>query len=167
VSTPTRHADPIAFRRALARFASGVTIVTTLDADGRPWGLTATAFSSVSLDPPMVMACVDKGANCYPAFGAMDRFVISILRRDHRHLALRFASKCADKFAEGGLTRAAGGRIPEVNGALASLRCTVQRRVSAGDHMIVVGTVTEAQADEGSPILYFDGAFHELTPRAG
>src|SRR2546425_8253603 len=83
---------PDAFRRALGHFATGVTVVTTCDSDGRPTGLTASAFSSVSLDPPLVLVCVDHKAQSYPALLERGRFAVNVLRRDQEMVSRRFAS---------------------------------------------------------------------------
>src|SRR2546428_3696815 len=89
---------PDAFRRALGHFATGVTVVTTCDSDGRPTGLTASAFSSVSLDPPLVLVCVDHKAQSYPALLERGRFAVNVLRRDQEMVSRRFASTRLDKF---------------------------------------------------------------------
>src|SRR2546428_885137 len=88
---------PDAFRRALGHFATGVTVVTTCDSDGRPTGLTASAFSSVSLDPPLVLVCVDHKAQSYPALLERGRFAVNVLRRDQEMVSRRFASTPLDK----------------------------------------------------------------------
>src|SRR3989454_9878602 len=89
---------PDAFRRALGHFATGVTVVTTCDSDGRPTGLTASAFSSVSLDPPLVLVCVDHKAQSYPALLERGRFAVNVLRRDQEMVSRRFPSTRLDKF---------------------------------------------------------------------
>lgn len=85
------------FRDAMARFASGVTIVTTTDDTGQLWGFTASSFCSLSLQPPLVLVCLDRSADCYPVFRARPRFLVNILSTHHRGLALRFATKGGDK----------------------------------------------------------------------
>ena len=160
-------ADPEAreFQNALARFASGVTIVTAVDDEGRPWGFTASAFSSLSLQPPLVLVCLDQRANCYATFTTTARFVVSILTEDHDELALRFASKRRDKFADGGFASGLDQDIPAVADALASLTCRVARRIPAGDHMIVIGEVEDAFAGDGSPLVYYRRDFHAIQGR--
>src|SRR5216117_1267263 len=90
--------SPDAFRRALGHFATCVTVVTTSDGDGRPTGLTASAFTSVSLDPPLVLVCVDHKSQRYPALLERGRFAVNILRRDQQVVSRRFASTRLDKF---------------------------------------------------------------------
>ena len=92
--------SPDEFRQALGHFATGVTIVTTSDGDGRPTGLTARAFTSVSLDPPLVLVCVDHKSQSYPALRERGRFAVNILRRDQQAVSRRFASTRLDKFDE-------------------------------------------------------------------
>lgn len=153
------------FQDALARFASGVTIVTAVDNDGRAWGFTASAFSSLSLRPPLILVCLDQSANCYATFTRTSRIVISILAEDHDQLALRFASKKQDKFAAGGFAHELHENIPAVSDALASLLCRVDRRIEAGDHMIVIAEVEKASAADGSPLVYFRRDFHAIHAR--
>src|ERR1700704_4456215 len=86
-------------RRALGSFATGVAVATTLDSEGVPKGFTANSFTSVSLDPPLVLVCVDRSASCYPAFAATTHFGINILSEEQQHLSRTFASKASDKFA--------------------------------------------------------------------
>ena len=154
--------DPAAFREALSRFPSGVTVVTTLDAEGRPWGFTASAFCAVSLDPPLVLVCVDRLADCHPAFHAAATFAISILKAGHEQLALTFATKGAAKFAAGTFRRGSLG-LPLVDDAVAALECRTHERVAAGDHTILVGEVVHAHLGEGDTLVYHARRFSYLT----
>ncbi|MDQ3760611.1 MAG: flavin reductase family protein [Actinomycetota bacterium] len=152
----------MAFRDAMARFPSGVTIVTTHDESGMPQGFTASSFCSVSAEPPLVLVCLAKSANCYPVFAHNDRFAISFLQADHVNLARRFASKSADKFACGGFVRTPRGATV-LEEALAVVECSVYSRHEAGDHMIMVGEVEQVLlADRRSPAVYFDRAFSTI-----
>src|SRR4051812_11360247 len=90
--------EPELFREAMAKFASGVTIVTTADSDGAWWGFTASAFSSLSLTPPLILVCLAASAESHPAFAAAAGFIVNVLGSEHEELALRFATKGADKF---------------------------------------------------------------------
>lgn len=151
--------DSTAFRDTMARFPSGITIVTTSDESGRPYGFTASSFCSVSAEPPLVLVCLAKSAKSYPVFAGNDRFAISILHADQVNLARRFASRGADKFAEGRFIRTSGGGTV-LEDALAVIECSVYRRYEGGDHMILVGEVQRLSLGEWRrPAVYFDRAF--------
>jgi flavin reductase ActVB len=167
-SAPSTSAPAVStsdFRAAMGRFPSGVTITTTLDASGAPRGFTANAFSSVSLDPPMVLVCLARTAECFPAFMECERFAVSVLARGQRELALRFATRGADKFGPGGFEPGAGA--PVVAGAAGVVRCQVLGRHPAGDHVVLLGTVEDASWTEHPPLVYHAGAFPELVPAGG
>ncbi len=154
------------FRRVLGHFASGVTVVTTWDAAGQPAGLTASAFTSVSLDPPLVLVCVAHTSQSYPALQAHGRFAINILHLDHEPIARRFASSSgsAEKFAGTSYRQGVMG-LPVLKDALAELECTTVHQYPAGDHTIFVGQVeaAESRGDLGmEPLLYYRGKFHRL-----
>lgn len=154
--------DGDAFREALSRFPSGVTVVTTRDVDGVPWGFTASAFASLSATPPLVLVCLDRAADCHEAFEARsDRFAVNILAVDHEDLALRFASKGADKFAGGGFDDGLGG-VPTLPGAVAVLECRTDDRVTGGDHTILIGLVEQVRLGDGEPMVYANRGFRRL-----
>jgi flavin reductase ActVB len=155
--------DPAAFRAAMASFPSGVTVVTTRDAAGRPHGFTASSFCSVSLDPPLILVCLARSANCFEAFRDCARFAVSILQPQHTELAQRFASKTADKFAYGRFTTTASGLVV-VDDAVAVVDCSVHRRVEAGDHIIMVGEVHEVRLGGGTPVVYLNRGFGTVSP---
>jgi len=161
-NTSQHSVDSTAFREAMARFPSGVTIVTTHDESGRPHGFTASSFCSVSAEPPLVLVCLAKSASSYPLFAHNGHFAISILQADHVDLARRFASKNADKFACGGFVRTPRGATV-LEDALAVVECSVDRRYEAGDHMIMVGKVEQVVlADLRRPAIYFNRAFSTI-----
>jgi flavin reductase ActVB len=161
---PPHTLEPSTFRDAMARFPTGVTIVTTHDEDGKPYGFTASSFCSVSLDPPLVLVCLAMGANSYPVFARTDHFTVSVLRAHHGELARRFASKKADKFAHGRFVRTDAGRTVLAE-ALSVLECAVESRYTAGDHMIMVGRVTDVLlAGQGDPAVYLDRDFGTVSP---
>ncbi|AZQ72779.1 MULTISPECIES: flavin reductase family protein [Streptomyces] len=159
----TETISPDLFRAALSRWASGVTVVTTTDADGRNHGFTASAFSSVSLDPALVLVCLDNRANCFEAFDKSEGFVIHLLAQGQEGLAGKFASKGADKFA-GTDVRLSERGLPLLPGALARLECRTERRIPGGDHLILIGEVHHADAGDGEPLVYYQRGFHELIP---
>lgn len=158
-----RRASSDDFRAAMARFAAGVTVVTTLGEGGVPRGFTASSFCSVSLHPPLILVCLANSADSFPAFASCGHFAVSVLGPEHRPLAERFATKGADKFAPEGLSRTPGG-LPAVAGALAELDCEVHARHLAGDHTILIGRVSGARLSEGSrtPMVYFERSFRLL-----
>ena len=153
--------DKQTFRRTLGRFAAGVTVVTTRTKDGTPCGLTATAFSSVSLDPPLVLVCVDKGAESYPHMMEAEAFCVSFLREEQAAVSNQFARSGIDKFA-GVATNTSGREIPWIDGCLAHLDCRTEQRVDAGDHTIFIGLVEAAETFAGEPLVYYDGGYRKF-----
>lgn len=153
--------EPQAFRAALSQFAAGVTVVTTIGDDGKPCGLTATAFTSVSLDPPLVLVCIDKGADSFPHLLAAPAFAVSILTAEQQSLSNQFARSGTDKFA-GVATRTAVTGSPLIADALVHLDCRTTQRVEAGDHVVFIGMVEFAEVLAGNPLLYHGGAYRTL-----
>lgn len=153
--------DADLFRSVLSRFASGVTVVSARDAEGRDHGMTVSAFCSVSLAPPLVLACVAHDASMHPVLSAVDVFGVSVLAESHEPLSRHFADREADRW-EGVPMRRGGDGLPLVEGALATLECRVVARHEAGDHTIVVGRVEEATIGEGVPLVYWRGGYAEL-----
>jgi flavin reductase (DIM6/NTAB) family NADH-FMN oxidoreductase RutF len=152
---------PDDFRRVLGHFATGVTILTTCDADARPTGLTASAFSSVSLDPPLILICVDHKSQSYPALKERGRFAVNILSLDQQAASRRFASTRLDKFD--GVPHAISDLgLPLIEGAVAQLECTTVSVHVEGDHTIFVGRVERAHAGGGEPLLYYRGQYQQL-----
>ena len=149
------------FRLVLSHFATGVTIVTTCDADLRPTGLTASAFSSVSLDPPLVLICVDHKSQSYPTLREAGRFAINVLHHEHEPISRRFASTRLDKF-DGVAFRLGALGLPLIEGALAHLECQTVNAHVEGDHTIFVGRIESAQVGDGEPLLYYRGRYHRL-----
>ena len=150
------------FREVLARFPAGVAVVTAIAPDGRPRGLTVSAFCSVSLRPPMVLVCVDRSSNTLPAIEHSKGFTVNVLAGGREELARVFASKRDDKFA-GVSWRPADP--PEMGAILhedmaAFLACTVAHSIEAGDHWVFIGEVVEAQqVDEAVHLLYHRRTF--------
>lgn len=156
--------DTSTFRDAMAKFASGVAIVTTHDEVGTPYGFTASSFCSVSLCPPLVLVCLARSTRSYPVFARNQSFAISILRSAHVEFAQRFASKVPDRFAPGGFNYTLQGSIV-LDDALTIVECSVHSRHEAGDHVIMVGKVNQVSvAEQGKPIIYFDRSFRSLCP---
>ena len=158
---------PEAFREAMKRFASGVTIVTTIDADGEWKGFTASAFCSLSLDPPLVLVCQARTSSSYEAFMSSERFLINILGAQHEQLALQFARSGGDKFADAGFEPSRRTGLPVLPDALAAVGCDVRDRHDGGDHVIYVGSVYSCRVRDGAPVLHFDSRFHALADPGG
>jgi flavin reductase (DIM6/NTAB) family NADH-FMN oxidoreductase RutF len=142
------------FKAALGSFASGVTVVTTIDAHGKLLGITVSAFCSVSLSPPMVLICIEKTAGSHYAFEESNVFIVNILRQGESAISELFASLVDDKFA--GLDHDVGiGGVPILRNALATLECRVKFSYHGGDHSIFVGEVENVKVDTGQPLLYY------------
>jgi flavin reductase (DIM6/NTAB) family NADH-FMN oxidoreductase RutF len=149
------------FRAALSRFPSGVTIVTTKDADGRFHGITVSAFASVSLEPPMILVCIDKDSGSHHAFREGEFFVVNILAESHEKLSNHFASQVPDKF-EGVDYRIGIGEIPVLEDAFVTLECRLTYAHEGGDHTIFVGIVEESNVKDENPLVYWHGNYRKL-----
>ena len=149
------------FRHALGRFASGVTVVTTKDAAGKRHGITVSAFCSVSLEPPLILICIDKYTGSHHAFEENEFFTVNILREDQQYYSDRFASHLPDKFDQIEFYEN-NQSIPVLKDVLANLEC---RRVNAhdnGDHTIFVGQIEKTTVNEGKPLIYWQGNYRNL-----
>jgi flavin-dependent trigonelline monooxygenase, reductase component len=150
--------DRDTFLEIMASYPAGVAIVTTLDADGTPRGLTTTAVSSVSADPPLLLVCVDQTSRTLPALRAGGRFVVNFLREGRAELARLFASKRDDKF-EHVVWRPSASGIPVLeHDALAWAECTTVQEIEPGDHVVLLGHLEEgagAPSDEDAPLMYY------------
>jgi flavin reductase (DIM6/NTAB) family NADH-FMN oxidoreductase RutF len=154
--------DPDSFRSVLGRFASGITVVTTRDAEQRDVGMTVSAFCSVSLDPPMVQVCVDHAASLYAALVVSTRYGVSILAAEQEALSRRFATAESTRRFEGiGYRRGESGLIL-LDDALAHLECRIVASHDAGDHTMFVGEVESANARSARPLLYYRGGYAQL-----
>ncbi len=147
-------------RRAMGRFATGVSVFTVLDAEGKPGGFTVNSLTSVSLDPPLVLVCVDRTANIYPSFGRDRAFVVNILSQDQEEISSRFASKMEDKF--GGVSCRPGNLGPPmIDGCIGYLECRIVDDFPGGDHTIFLGQVevTVPGTEDGKPLLFYAGKY--------
>ncbi len=152
---------PDDFRRILGHFATGVTIVTTCDADQRPTGLTVSAFASLSLDPPLVLVCVDHKSQSYSALCDGGRFAVNVLATDQEAISRRFATTRIDKF-DGVPHRLGPLGTPLIEGALAHIECLTVAKHVEGDHTVLVGRVEHVEAGQGEPLLYYRGKYGRL-----
>ena len=154
--------DQSEFRRVMGHFATGVTVITTHDGNGKLTGLTANAVSSVSLNPPLVLVCVDKSAESYPSFAASQVFAINILSEEQEAVSRRFAKSGGDKFTGLGYRPGATG-APLLDDTVAYMECDIRHAFEAGDHTIYVGEVRALGVEsEGDPLLYYRGGYRNL-----
>lgn len=154
--------DVARYRQALGSFLTGVTVVTTVDREGRDRGLTANSFTSVSLNPPLVLFCVDKRAGSFECFASGVGYVVHILGSEQQELAKTFASKSPTKFEGIDLGRSTTGAAIIV-GVHATLDCSVETVVEAGDHAVVIGRVNAFSVEEKRPLGFYQGkmqSFH-------
>lgn len=152
--------DAAAFRNLLGRFATGVTVVTASDGKGPPQGMTVSAFSSLSLNPPLVLMCIDRTATMFGLLTTCERFTVNILSENQEEIARRFAATETTKFDGIGYSLVDGDAVLE--DVLAHAQCTRVNTVEAGDHAIVIGEVRSASVSEGTPLLYFRGGYSSL-----
>jgi 3-hydroxy-9,10-secoandrosta-1,3,5(10)-triene-9,17-dione monooxygenase reductase component len=151
--------DGESFRDVMGRFATGISVITTLDEDGLPAGITVSAMSSVSLEPPLVMVALARRRFITPIVGARGRFAVNVLRHDQQALSDCFAhapvSPGREEFC-GATWRPGPAGLPLLDGTLAALECTVVETFSVGDHELFIGRVDSLRVDgEGDPLLYF------------
>jgi flavin reductase (DIM6/NTAB) family NADH-FMN oxidoreductase RutF len=151
--------DQKALRGALGQFATGVAIVTALDRQQRPAGMTINSFSSVSLTPALVSWCIDRRAVSYATFANVNRFALTVLAADQADLALRFATRGADKFRG---IEIVDDQAPIIANACAWIRCESYRSIALGDHRMLVGRVTEFGINDLPPLVFRGGQFQQL-----
>jgi len=155
---PDTAIDPIALRRAFGTFVTGVTVITTLDGDGAPRGMTANSFTSVSLDPPLLLVCIGKSASSFPAFTAAQSFAVNLLHEGQVEVSATFASKSPNKFQLVNHDRVHTGS-PILTDSLTWFDCTVHTRVDAGDHVILVGQVQAFGTSPSAPLGFCRGRY--------
>ena len=153
------------FKAAMGSFAAGVTIITAVDEAGAPQGMTATAFSSVSLSPPLCLVCVNEQARTCQSILSRGYFAVNMLCADQHELSARFASALADKYVGVAWMRGANTHCPLLVGALARIECEVQGVHAAGDHCVIVGQPLSIDVADGSPLVYWRGSYSSLTNR--
>ena len=153
--------NPARFRNAMAALPTGVTVVSAAGPDG-PAGATANAVSSLSIEPMLMLACLDRGSRTLLAVQAANRFGISVLHTGQEQLARSFATKApvADKWR--GVAWSERDGIPAIDGALAWIACDLRDVIAGGDHVIVTGEVTDLESGEGEPLVFHRGAYRPL-----
>lgn len=153
--------DPRQLRDAFGSFATGVTVLTARQDDGTPRGFTANSFTSVSLDPPLLLVCLAKSAHSCATFTSADHFGVNILGKDQQAISALFASRSADKFDICGWHSGAAD-VPMIDGALARFACRKERLIDAGDHIVLIGRVIDFATGEGAPLGYFKGRYFSV-----
>lgn len=156
---------PDEFRAAMSRLAAGVSIVTSIDAEGVPRGLTATAVCSVSLEPPLALASLSTGSTTHAAVESAGAFVLNLLGRGEEELARRFARATDEKFSGVAWEKGVTG-CPTIPEALAVCECALERTVAAGDHTLFLGRVVRVSVNHdvaNDPLIYFSGAYGALS----
>ena len=154
--------DSATFRSVLGRFVSGVTIVTARDAEGGDHGMTASAFSSVSLEPPLILVSIGHDATLHPIVLEVDEIAVSILTASQEAIARRFAEKLDNRFEGVGFSRGITG-APLIDGALAVIEAHIVHRYAGGDHTIFVAEVLAASATMDEPLVYYRGGYAHVT----
>ena len=153
--------DLIHFRRCLGRFATGVTVVTCTATDGTPRGITANSFSSVSLEPPLVLWNIAKVSRSLDAYLAAETFGINVLGAGQETISVHFARSDVDLF--GGVDHTLTDRgVPRLREALAWFECRTYQTIDCGDHHIIIGEVLDYEAEDGEPLLFFGGRYGRL-----
>ncbi|MEV6910143.1 flavin reductase family protein [Amycolatopsis sp. NPDC051071] len=150
------------FTRTLTRVPAPVTVVTTVDHTGRRRGFTGSAFSSLSLDPPLILMCLGKTASTHSAFVHSGHFLVNVLAQHQDEIARRFAESGVDRFLAGDTTTAELG-LPGIPGAAARIGCTTHAVHDGGDHSILIGRVEVVYAGTAEPLVYCDRGFARLT----
>ena len=152
------------FRQAMGRFATGVTVVTSVDESGAPVGTTASAVTSLSLDPPLVIVCFDLASVTLKAIRGHGAFAVNVLAAPQQHLSANFARRGIAAAWDGVRHRRGLTGSPRLDDVLATLECTVEHSIPGGDHEIIVGRVRHAETSraDASPLLYYRGSYARL-----
>lgn len=156
--------EPAEFRRILGHWTTGVAIVATMREDGVPCGLTANAVASVSLEPPLVLACIERAADTHDWIGVRGYFSVNMLNESQERLARRFATLEAEHKFAGVAYRTEVTGAPVLEDALAWVDCRLTQHHPAGDHTIYVGEVVAGDAVQGTPLLYYRGGYGRFAP---
>ena len=154
--------DPRTLRDALGCFATGVTVVTCLDGEGKPVGLTANSFTSVSLDPPLLLVCVAKQAACATPLSEADHFAVNVLQNQQQPASITFSTRVEDRFGQTPWSLGEHG-VPVLMDSLSVFECSRHAIHDGGDHFILIGEVKKATFEAGlDPLLYFRGRYRRL-----
>jgi flavin reductase (DIM6/NTAB) family NADH-FMN oxidoreductase RutF len=155
--------DQREFRNIVGCFATGITVITTVDEDKNPVGLTANSFTSLSLDPPMVLFCIDRTVASFDAFHANRHFAVNILSSAQQEVSQRFAKSGPEKWS-GVEFETWGSGCPILTDCIANLECEIESVYEGGDHVIMIGIVRQMASRDGDmdPLLYFRGKYANL-----
>lgn len=157
--------DSADYRRALSRFATGIVVVTSELDDGSRAGVTVNSFTSVSLEPPLVLWCLARTSAVFERFQACTHFAANVLGQHQADLSRQFSAKHCDRFAGVAWFRGQGGS-PLLTAALASFECTVEDRLTVGDHVVFVGRVRHYSRGEGEPLVFHSGGYWQTSAAA-
>ncbi|MEJ2115989.1 MAG: flavin reductase family protein [Gammaproteobacteria bacterium] len=149
------------FKQAMGCFPSGVTIVTSVDDSGNKCGFTASAFSSLSLSPPLILVCLACNADCFDNFNKQKIFAVNIIGPKHEELAFKFATKGCDKFGGNEFIEGSSG-LPILADCPVSLECKTTNIYQGGDHVILVGGIEYLSINDEIPTIWHQGKFHHL-----
>lgn len=155
--------DPLELRRCLGSFVTGVTVITALDANGQPEGITANSFSSLSLDPPLIVWSLRLNARSFQTYKNAMRFAVNILAQDQVHTSNRFASSGVNRF-EGISYHPGLGEVPLIDGCASYLECCLQTTHPGGDHLLFIGRVERIHTLDKQPLAYGGGEYKAVVP---
>jgi flavin reductase (DIM6/NTAB) family NADH-FMN oxidoreductase RutF len=156
--------DEALYRRACSLFATGITVITTVDANGHPHGMTVNSFSSVSLAPPLVLVCIDLRNAILGHFLTSAWFAVNILADDQENVSRRFSSASENRFHGMDWGKGPSG-VPLLAGVLAHMECAVTKTFEAGDHAVLIGEVRSAAYRDGQPLVYFNSSYQNIRER--
>ena len=157
-----QHVSASEFRAACGLFPTGVTVVTRETEAGDAYGMTVSSFTSVSLDPPLILVCIDKRARFVSGLALRTPFAINILREDQQELAVRFATRPETNRFEGVVWGRGWRNTPLLNGAVATLACVLEQLLEAGDHQVLIGAVHEIRRHPGRALVWCESRYHCL-----
>jgi flavin reductase (DIM6/NTAB) family NADH-FMN oxidoreductase RutF len=154
------------FRATCGLFPSGVTVVTRRLEDGRPYGMTVSSFTSVSLEPPLILVCIDASAGFVEGLKPELPFIVNVLSENQQHLAKRFSNRREDNRFSGVDWTPGWANVPRLVGTVAGFNCSLERIVAAGDHFVLIGAVRQLERHQGRALVWCERGYHCL-PRSG
>lgn len=159
---PAGVVSPSAFRSVCASFPSGVTVVTRRLPDGRPYGMTVSSFTSVSLHPPLILICIDKGASFLQGMHPGLSFLVNVLSEDQQELAKRFSNRREEDRFSGVAWSPGWADLPHLDATVATFGCSLHQIIEAGDHLVFIGAVQMLERHEGRPLVWCERDYHCL-----
>lgn len=156
--------DPMAWRQTMGNFATGVTVITTIDELGHPLGMTANAFTSLSLDPPMVLICVDNNSTTLPQIQQCNKYCVNILSQDQEEVSRQFAKKGGSEKFDGVSYYYGDIGLPVIENSLTSVECEISAILDGGDHKILLGRGIKIHqfTQESKPLVFYRGKYQSL-----